>query len=257
MLTLGIDVGSLTTKSLILEESNILSSSLLPTGEDASGTATNIIEQSLKDAGLSLNQIDQIVSTGIGRSYISYPTRRAAELRCDAVGARFLYPSLSGVIDAGAESCQVAKCDPKGNIADFAVNDKCAAGTGIFLDTMAKVLQMTPKELEGLHQTEEEVGITSTCAVFAESEVVSLIHKGGVTRFGIWKGINNSIASRIYSLVAKLRIRGQIVAIGGVAKNPDFIASLEKMIGSKLLVPPQPQIVGALGAAIIAKGSVR
>ena len=257
MFTLGIDVGSLTTKSLILEDSNILSSSLLPTSEDASGTAANAIEQSLKNAGLSLNQIEQIVSTGIGKGYTPYPTKQVAELRCDTVGSRFLYPSVRGVIDIGAESCQVAKCDLRGNVVDFAVNDKCAGGTGIFLDTMAKVLQITPKEMEETYQTEEEVSITSTCAVFAESEVVSLIHKGGVSRFGIWRGINKSIANRTYSLVAKLGIEGQIAVIGGVSRNPDFIASLEKMIGSKLLVPPQPQIVGALGAAIVAQRSVR
>jgi activator of 2-hydroxyglutaryl-CoA dehydratase len=118
---------------------------------------------------------------------------------------------------------------------------------------MAKVLEITPEELQELHQAEEEVSITSTCAVFAESEVVSLIHKGGMNRFDIWKGINNSIAGRIYSLVSKLRIEGEITVIGGVARNADFIASLEKMMGSKLLVPPHPQIVGALGAAIMAK----
>ncbi len=257
MITLGIDVGSLTTKALILEDTNILSSSLLITGEETSEAAANAIAHSLESAGLSLNQIDRIVSTGIGKSHVPYPTKLAAEARCDIVGTRFLYPLVGGVIDVGADNSWVVKCDLKGNIVDFATNDKCAAGTGVFLDAMAKVLQMEPIELGKVHQTEQESSITSTCVVFAESEVVSLIHKGSVDRFGIWKGISNSIASRIYSLVAKLRIEGEIVVIGGVARNLDFVTSLEEMVGSKLLVPPNPQIVGALGAAIIAQGLVR
>lgn len=253
MITLGIDVGSLTTKALVLEDSNILSSSLLLTGEDASDTTAGAVSQSLEQAGLSLSQIAHIVSTGVGRSYVPYPTKPAAEVRCNIVGSRFLYPSARGVIDVGAENSRVVKCDLKGNIVDFATNDKCAAGTGVFLDAMAKVLQIEPREMQKVHQTEQGISITSTCVVFAESEVVSLIHKGGVNRFSLWRGISSSIASRVYSLVTKLRMEGEIVVIGGVASNLDFIISLEEMIGGKLLVPPHPQTVGALGAAILAQ----
>lgn len=254
MITLGIDVGSLTTKSLILEDSNILSSVLLPTGEDASETTAGAVSQSLEQAGLlSLSQIAHIVSTGVGRSYVPYSTKPAAEVRCNIVGSRFLYPSARGVVDVGAENTRVVKCDLKGNIVDFVTNDKCAAGTGVFLDAMAKVLQIEAREMQKVHQTEQDVSITSTCVVFAESEVVSLIHKGGVNRFSLWRGISSSIASRVYSLVTKLRMEGEIVVIGGVASNLDFIISLEEMIGGKLLVPPHPQAVGALGAAILAQ----
>jgi activator of 2-hydroxyglutaryl-CoA dehydratase len=132
MITLGIDVGSLTTKSLILEASNILSSALLPTAEDASISATNATEQALKSAGLSLSQIDHIASTGIGKSYVPYPTRLVAEARCDIIGSRFLYPSARGVVDIGADNARAVKCDLKGNVVDFASNDKCAAGTVFF-----------------------------------------------------------------------------------------------------------------------------
>ena len=257
MITLGVDVGSLTTKTLTLGDSNILSSVLLTTGEDVSDTATNAIEKSLKDASLSLEQIANIVTTGVGKGHVPYPTKSVAEARCDMVGSRFLCPSVGGVINVGAENSRVLKCDPKGNIVDFATNDKCAAGTGVFLDAMAKVLQIEAEELEKIHQTDQEISITSTCVVFAESEVVSLIHKGDVDRFAIWRGISNSIATRVYSLVAKLRIEGEVMIIGGVARNLDFVASLEQMTGSKLLVPPNPQMVGALGAAIIAQGAVR
>ena len=197
MTTAGIDIGSLTTKSVILDSSNILSFSLLPTGEDASQSITRAIEQALEEAGLSLNDINSMVSTGVGKSEIPYPVTTATELRCDVMGAIFLQPSIRGVVDIGAESCRAMKCNQKGNVVDFALNDKCASGTGIFLDTMAKALGITIDELKELPQVEQEISITSTCAVFAESEVVSLVHKG-VNRFDIWRGVNKSIANRIF-----------------------------------------------------------
>jgi len=254
MITLGIDVGTLTTKALILEDRNIISSFVLPTDNDVSDTTVNTIDETLKNACLSLNQISQIVATGVGKSYVPYSTKSAAEIRCDTVGSMFLYPSVKGIIDLGADNCRVVKCGPKGNVVDFALNDRCAAGTGIFLDAMAKILQITPKELRERHKVEPQINITSTCVVFAESEVVSQIHKGDVNRFSLWKAINNSLAKRIHNLIARLHIIGETVIIGGHARNADLIACLEEIMGSKLLVPSNPQIVCALGAAIIARG---
>ncbi|MDY7018743.1 MAG: acyl-CoA dehydratase activase, partial [Chloroflexota bacterium] len=235
MATIGMDIGSLTTKSVILDASNILSCNSLLTGEDASQSATRAIEQTLKEAGLSLNDINSIVSTGIGKSEIPYPAEMATELRCDVIGSIFLQPSIRGVVDIGAESCRAIKCNQKGNVVDFALNDKCASGTGIFLDTMAKALRITVDELKELPQVEQEVSVTSTCAVFAESEVVSLVHKG-VNRFDIWRGVNKSIANRIFALVSRLRIEGDIGIIGGVARNQGVITLLQQMLGDKLIV---------------------
>jgi len=257
MITLGIDVGSLTTKAIVLKDVNILSSISLPTDKGVAETASTAITRSLKTAGLSLNQIDHIVSTGVGKNYVPYSTKRAAEIRCDMLGSRFLFPSVRGVIDVGAENSRVLKCDPKGKILDLATNDKCAAGSGVFLDAMTEILHLGFDEIQKDHQEEPDINITSTCAVFAESEVISLVHKGGVNRFGLWRGILNSVARRVYSLVTKLHIGGDIVAIGGVAQIPDFIASLEEMIGRKLFVPSHPQVVGALGAALIAQKGFR
>jgi len=254
MITLGIDVGTLTTKALILEDRNILSFFVLPTGNDISGTTANTIDETLKKACLSLNQISQIVATGVGKNHVPYPAKTAAEIRCDTAGAIFLHPSVKGLIDLGADNCRVVKCGPKGNVVDFALNDRCAAGTGIFLDAMAKILQITPKELRDRHKVEHQINIVSTCVVFAESEVVSQIHKGDVNRFSLWKAINNSLAKRIHNLIARLHIIGETVIIGGHARNADLIACLEEIMGSKLLVPSNPQIVCALGAAIIARG---
>lgn len=254
MITLGIDVGTLTTKALILEDHNILSSFMLSTGNDISATTENTIEETLKNAGHSLNQISQIVATGVGKGHVPYPTKSAAEIQCDMVGTKFLYPSVRGIIDLGAENCRVVKCGPKGNVVDFALNEMCAAGTGIFLDAMAKILQITPTEMREKHNNEHRINIASTCVVFAESEVVSQIHKGDVDRLSLWKAINNSLAKKIHNLVARLHISGGTVMIGGHARNADLIACLEEMMRSKLHVPSQPQMVSALGAAIIAKG---
>ena len=212
----------------------------------------------LETAGLPRDRVDKILSTGVGKNRIPCTTGKpAAEARCDVVGARFYSQSARGVINVGAETSRVVKCDLKGSILDFATNDKCAAGTGVFLGAMAKLLQVTPEEMAKVHEGSQENAITSTCVVFAESEVVSLIHKGNVDRLGIWREISYSIAKRVYSLVTKLRIEGEIVLIGGVAKDLDFVDSLEGMLGYKLLVPPNPELVCALGAAIIAQGGVR
>lgn len=258
MVSLGIDAGSLTTKLLLLEGDTILSYILLPTGEDVSKTAAEGVSRVLEAAGLPRDCVDKVLSTGVGKNRVPCTTGKpAAEARCDVAGARFYSQSVRGVINVGAETSRVVKCDPKGSILDFATNDKCAAGTGVFLGAMAKLLRITPEEMAEVHEGSQENAITSTCVVFAESEVVSLIHKGNVDRLGIWREISYSIAKRIYSLVTKLRIEGEIVLIGGVAKNLDFVDSLEEMLGYKLLVPPNPELVCALGAAIIAQGGVR
>lgn len=252
MIELGIDVGSLTTKSVVLEDDTILSVVLLPTREDVANTVVEVVKVGLETAGLSLSRVDKIGCTGVGKNYVPYTNKLIAEARCSVAGVRFFKPMAEAVIDIGAESCRVTKFDAKGRIIDFASNDKCAAGTGIFLDTMAGVLHIEPGESDTLHRVTHEVDVTSTCVVFAESEVVSLIHKG-VDRFDIWRGINYSMASRVCSSVKRLYLGRSIAIIGGVARNPSFIFCLEKRLGSKVFVLPTPQFVNALGAAIIAK----
>lgn len=211
------------------------------------------MKRALETAGLPLNRVGSIGSTGVGKDYVPYPSKLIGEARCSVAGVRFFNPIAEGVIDIGAENCRVTKLDAKGRIIDFTSNDKCAAGAGIFLDTMSRLLHIEPAESDALHRVRQQVDITSTCVVFAESEVVSLIHKG-VDRFDIWRGINDSMASRVCSLVKKLHLEGSIAIIGGVAQNPSFIFCLEKMLGGKLFVPPIPQFMNALGVAIIAKG---
>ncbi|MGA2368858.1 MAG: acyl-CoA dehydratase activase, partial [Dehalococcoidia bacterium] len=169
-------------------------------------------------------------------------------------GARYYFPLVQGVIDIGAESSKAMKCAANGKIVDFAANDKCAGGAGIFLDTMSLLLQIDADDPKSMDMITEQINITSTCVVFAESEVVTLIHKG-MNRFDIWRGINESIAERAFSLAARIRASGKVALIGGIAKNPVFVSCFEKMSGYKLLIPTNAQFVNALGAAIYARES--
>jgi predicted CoA-substrate-specific enzyme activase len=194
-----------------------------------------------------------IAFTGIGKDFVPYSGRLLAEARCGVAGVRYYDTSIKGVIDVGAEKTRVVKYDAKGRIVDFASNDKCAAGTGIFLDAVSSVLQIEPWDSEALQKVEQgEISISSTCAVFAESEVISLIHSG-TNRYDLWMAVNTSVASRVYVLINRLSLDSGIAMIGGVAKNPVLTYYLEKMLGCKLLVPPDPEFVTALGAAIIAQ----
>ena len=253
MITAGLDIGSLATKAVIIDDGSILSWSLLPMGESGKWTASKAMEQAAADAKLSPADIASVVATGVGKNENPYSAETATEVMCDAQGAKQLYPRMAGVIDIGAEVCRAIKCDQLGNVIDFALNDKCASGTGVFLDSMAKALGVKPEEMGELSsKSEQEVNITSTCAVFAESEVLSLIHRK-VNRVDILKGIHRSIAGRVAGLVDRLRMEGDIIVVGGIAQNVGVITLLAELTKPNLIVPPQPQIVGALGAAIIAQ----
>ena len=253
MITAGLDIGSLATKAVIIDDGSLLSWDLLPMGDNGKWTASKAIEQAAANAQLSPADISGVIATGVGKNENPYSAETATEVMCDARGVKLLYPFALSIIDIGAETCRAIKCDHMGNVIDFALSDKCASGTGLFLDTMAKVLGVKPEEMGELSlRSQMEVNITSTCAVFAESEVLSLIHRK-VDRIDILKGIHRSIADRITGLVDRLQVEGDIVVIGGIAQNIGVITLLTELTKFKFIVPPYPQIVGALGAAIIAQ----
>ena len=253
MITAGIDVGTLTTKVVLLGNGDISASSLIPTGESSSEAAGKAMEECLQVAGLNIGDVAAIVFTGIGREEIPYTAEIATEVICDARGVRFLFPQAGTVIDIGAESSRVVKCDSNGKVVDFVLNDKCAAGTGVFLDAMAKALEVKPEDMGKLSlQSTEEINITSMCVVFAESEVVSQIHRR-VNKVDILAGIHKSIAIRISGMANRVGISKDVITIGGVARNIGVIRALESALGTTVSVPQNPQVVGALGAALIAR----
>lgn len=254
MIVAGCDVGSLTGKAVILNDGDILSYSIVPTTPKPERTARNAMDEALQKGNLVLEDIEYIVGTGYGRVRIPFANSEISELSCHGKGAHSLEPSVRTIIDVGGQDCKVIKVDKAGKILDFAMNDKCAAGTGRFLEVMAKTLELKLEELGPISlEAKSQAKITAQCSVFAETEVVSLM-ADGIEVADIVAGIHDSIASRIMSLVYRVGLEKELTITGGVAKNIGVVAYLEKRLGvttTKLSV--DPQLMGALGAALTAK----
>jgi predicted CoA-substrate-specific enzyme activase len=264
MLNAGIDIGTLWTKAVVLEDNKILGWSLSLTGESCTAAAEDTLQKALEPSGASINDIVSVIATGAGQTEVCGDTARpplahgqATDVVCVARGIKFLNPDSSGVIDMGGESTLAVKLDEKGRVADYTRNDKCAAGTGIFLDAMGKVMGVEMEEMGPFSlKSAAEVNISSMCVVFAESEVVSLVHRQ-TPKEDIISGIHKSIATRIFGLVNRIGLNGDNMAIGGLARNVGILYWIEEMMKKKLIVPENPQIVSALGAAVVASESAR
>jgi predicted CoA-substrate-specific enzyme activase len=252
VITAGLDVGALFTKAVVVTEEAIAGWALAPTGESIVDTAESALLQALNAGCVSRGNLQMIVATGAGKKEVPFAGAQAAEVLCAARGIRFVRPGVAGVLDLGGESTRVAKLDERGGVLEFALNDKCAAGTGIFLDAMALVLGIPVEQMGALAlESSAAVSITSTCVVFAESEVVSQVHRQ-TPKKDILRGIHKSIAARVFGLANRIGLAGDAAAIGGLACNAGIIACLEELMGRKIHVPENPQIVCALGAALIA-----
>lgn len=252
MISAGIDVGSLTAKCAILKDSKLLAYKIIRVTPNLEETAERVFTEALELAGLGREDIEAIVATGYGRSKVKFAERTITEITCHAKGALFFIPTARTVIDIGGQDSKVISIGDKGNVIEFAMNDKCAAGTGRFLEVMANALNVKLEELGDLTvRAERVVKISSTCTVFAESEVISHITRGEKIE-NIVAGIHEAIASRIAALARRVKIKEDVVLTGGVAKNIGVKNALEKNLGYKIKVPTEPQIVGAVGAAKIA-----
>ena len=253
MLATGIDVGSTSGEVVILEGDKILAYSIVDTGYNSRRAADLALEQALGDAGLVRGQIGAMVATGYGRIAIDYATKQVTEISCYARGIHFLYPNAHTVIDIGGQDSKVIAVSPKGKPTDFQMNDKCAAGTGRFLEVMARALQLELTELGAISaRATKQVLISSMCTVFAESEVITLVAEG-TAREDIVAGLHRAIAKRVSAMVKRVGIVPPIAFAGGVAKNAGVARALEQELGESLLIPNEPQIIGALGAALIAR----
>jgi len=250
----GVDVGAVTGKVVILgEDGEIVGFSIVPTGASGRRAAEVALEKALEKAGLGRDLVGQVVATGYGRASVDYAGRRVTEITCHARGAHHLYPQVRTVIDVGGQDSKVIVVGPKGRVLDFLMNDKCAAGTGRFLEVMAGALELDVEELGevGL-RARRPVSISSTCTVFAESEVVGLVSEGAA-REDIVAGLHKAIARRIGAMAARVGFAPPVVMTGGVAKNRGAVKALEERLGTSLIIPEEPQIVGALGAALLAR----
>jgi len=253
MYTIGIDIGSMSTNGVLLnEKKEILSSIIIPTGASSKKAADKTFHQILTEHKLTEKDIDYIVATGYGRIKVPFANEVVTEITCHARGANYYFPKARTIIDIGGQDSKVIKVDANGNVLDFVMNDKCAAGTGRFLEVMARTLEIDLEEMGPISLNgKDNVSVSSLCTVFAESEVVSLIGADHKTA-DICKGLHLSIAKRITAQVKRIGLEEEIVMTGGVAKNIGVVTELERNLGCKIKISEEPQINGALGAALIA-----
>ena len=253
MPTAGIDIGSLTAEVVIMEKEQILSYVIRPTGSNIKKAAEVAMEEALSKAALRSSDLTRVVATGYGRIRIDFADQRITEITCHGRGAYFWDPAVRTVIDIGGQDSKVIRLVEYGRVVDFAMNDKCSAGTGRFLEVMAQALEVELDQLATLSNSASNVvSISSMCTVFAESEVVSLIAQG-LPREDIARGLHQSIADRTAGLVHRVGLEENVMMTGGVALNSAVVAALNEKLKTKIIVPSMPQIAGALGAALLAQ----
>lgn len=251
---LGVDIGSLTVKVVLLnEKSELLGYRHTRSGFNGQEIATRLTAALLDENNLSPPNLAAVVATGYGR--ITYPAdREMSEITCQARGIAHLFPTARTVIDIGGQDSKVIRLLPGGKVVDFAMNDKCAAGTGRFLEVMAGALEVPLENMGLLALTSTNpCQISSVCTVFAESEVISHV-SAGATKPDILFGVCDSIAMRVASMAARTGLEPEVVFTGGVAHNKGVSTTLSKHLGCQVLIPPEPEITAALGAALFAQG---
>jgi predicted CoA-substrate-specific enzyme activase len=250
----GIDIGSTASKAVILVDRRAAAEIVGPSSTNPRRTAREIFERALESAGVRESDVACIVGTGYGRTQVEFAGKNISEITCHGRGAHFLLPGARTVIDIGGQDTKAISLDERGNLLDFAMNDKCAAGTGRFLEAMARSLEVPVDRMEEHYFTGGDAcTITSMCSVFAESEVINLVNDG-VALPRIVKGLILSLAGRVSALVRRVGPVEAIVLTGGVTKNRGVCHAVEKKLGIEIarLEGRDPQIVGALGAALIA-----
>lgn len=249
---MGIDIGSGTSKGVIIRDGELLVHHLLASGVNYSMAAQSLREELLAKAGLFPGDIAGTVTTGHGAGIIPFGNRHVADIRCCARGINHIFPSVRTVIDVQGQSSQVIQLDERGQVINFAVSEKCAAGSGLFLEVIANVLQLELKDIGPISlKSENPVTFTTGCAVFGESEAISKVSEG-IFREDILAGVHKALAGKISALVNRVGLEKPCAISGGGGLNVGLIKRLEEL-GIQLLVPPHPQLVNALGAAILAE----
>jgi benzoyl-CoA reductase subunit D len=257
MIAAGIDVGGKNAHIVILKDGKILIKGAVATGIKKAEAAEKLYVETLKKAGLKREDVGSMIATGSAGKRVPFATLVIPDAAADARGVNCLIPSARTVIDVGAEEGRAVKISPEGKVLDFAVNEKCAAGTGTFVETMARALEITVEEMARLSLTSNQsIPMNAQCAVFGESEVVSLIHQK-IAKQDIAKAVHDAIAGRIASVARVVGLEQDIVMVGGVAKNDGLVDALKKEIDMDLIVPEDPEYMGALGAADMAAAGLR
>ena len=255
MIGAGIDIGSTACKAVILQEGRIAGYAIGPATTNPAKTAKDIFIKALLTAGVAEDDVSYVVGTGYGRALVPFANENVSELTCHGRGASFVNPNVRTVLDIGGQDTKAIRVDTDGFLEDYAMNDKCAAGTGRFLEAMARTMELSLGEMDRKSAGAARAAvITSRCSVFAESEVINLINDG-VDSSEIIKGLHNAMAGRVASLARRVGTEPDVMVTGGVAKSPSILAALSEKTGAELWRFPEdldPQIIGALGAAVIA-----
>ena len=252
MYTMGVDVGSASSKVVILEDGNrVVTSKVVQLGTGSTGPQ-KVLEEALAESGLKMEDMAKVVATGYGRFSFEQADRQVSEISCHAKGVYHLIPTARTIIDIGGQDSKVIRLDENGAVANFVMNDKCAAGTGRFLEMMARTMEMNLDQMSecGL-EFKEDITISSMCTVFAESEVVSLIAQNKATD-DIVHGLNKAVAVKTAALTRRVGGEEKYMMTGGVSKNKGLVKTLEEKLGTKLVISDKAQLCGALGAALFA-----
>jgi benzoyl-CoA reductase subunit D len=250
MITAGIDMGAKNVKVIILDDGKVKAKSLVVAGIDTKAAAEKAYEQALKEAGLSKDDVKMVIATGAGQEDAKFANSMMSDVGSAGKGAIHLFPKARTVIDVGAEEGRGIRIDERGKVLDFAVNEKCAAGAGAFTEAMARALEVKQEELGPLSlKSTQAVAMNAQCAVFAESEVVTLVH-AETPKADIARAVHDAIADRIISMVRKVGFQEEVVLVGGLARNVGFVDSLKRELKTEINIPEDPEFTGALGAAI-------
>ena len=250
----GIDVGSVNTKAVVVDADGAMRGFVVvPSGVGLVKAAGDVLARALEASDVAREAVGAIVATGYGREIAPDKTKTVTEITCHARGAVAVFPDTRFVIDIGGQDSKAIVLNPAGAVSGFEMNDKCAAGTGRFLEVMARALAVDLDEMGAIAlRAKRAATISSTCTVFAESEVISLLARGETTP-AIVAGLCNAVAERVHGLVARVGVQPEVTMTGGVSKNRAVVKAMERILDRPVRVPDEPVIVGALGAALIAR----
>ena len=253
-LVAGCDVGSLTSKAVIMNGNKIIGSSIIRSKARPEESAQSAMDQALENAGVYMSRIEYVVGTGYGRDKIPFISEAKSEIACHGKGAHWMVPTVKTVIDIGGQDCKAVKLDDSGAVENFITNDKCASGTGRFLEVMADVLNIGIEELGDMSaRARSPIMLASTCTVWAQADVIKYLNSG-YSLEDIGAGINSAMAKRVAILANTVKVEKEICMTGGVAKNSGVVSTLEKILGHRIrkIRRADPQLAGAIGAAVFA-----
>ena len=253
MITAGIDCGAKNTNTVILKDGQVIGKGSILTGFDQEKAVEESLEKALQAAGISRDDVNKIGGTGSGKNSIKMADTLVNDIKAMGKAAHYFFPNSRTVTDVGAEEGRAAKIDEKGNVLDFAINEKCAAGAGAFIEAMSRALETQLEEMGPLALTSDaEIPMNAQCAIFAESEVVGLIH-AKTQKQDISKAIHDAMSSRIVSMIRRVGVNQDVAMIGGVGYNPGFVESMRRELKlDKIYIPDEPEYGAAVGAAVVA-----